>query len=65
MKFLVILGLFLAQQTVVAKGLMSRSTRHLLESGLMFKLELQPPEIECYISYRSCFVFCTTTPTLS
>lgn len=40
MKFLVILGLFLSQQTVFAGGLLSQSTKHLLKSGSIFKLQL-------------------------
>lgn len=40
MKFLVILGLLLLQQTLSAKSTLSRSTSYLLESGKIFQLEL-------------------------
>lgn len=40
MKFLLVLGLFLAQQTVFAGGSLSQSTRFLLKSGHIFELEL-------------------------
>ena len=46
MKFLVILGLLLLQQSLFAKGTLSRSTRYLLESGEIFKLELLKAGIE-------------------